>query len=435
MANASVNSIWFFVFNSVRLAVVFIGTVIISRTLGPAVFGEISYVFTFTLYLCAIDNLAHESVVKKYFSETPDKGLAIGSAVFLNFLLTCISVTLLIITAKIILKDDDKLFWGVVLTAPFHFVRIFYPLTQYFDLNLMAKKSSFALLMSSASSYVYRIIGAIYAPSVRQQSIGFSVHGFVYGVLSMFYFKRQFSDIRLRYKLSTALHIAQKSWAIFLSSLLFLSIPFIDNMFLKSYTNLETIGYFAMIVKLCEPWLFVSSTILVSFYSIVLTCHPSLVVKYFKRCTFVLVNIAAFIGVFYLIGADVIVHYLLGHEYAPIAVPLKLYVWAVVFLFLANILHIWETNHRVYHLVIKRSLLALVFKIGFNFLLIPRFGVYGIVVSTLISLSFFSVLSVFIFKELRDFKPVLCEAFKVVEYIKWIKWLKRKWKVLRKRIS
>lgn len=434
MANASVNSIWFFLFNSIRLLVVFVGTIIISRTLGPSLFGEISYIFTITLYLCAIDNLAHESVVKKFFSEAKDKGLAIGSAVFLNFVLTLISVSALLVTAKIILKNDDHLFWGLVFTVPFHFVRIFNPLTQYFDLNLMAKKSSFVLLMSSISSYVYRVSGAIFSPTVRQQSIGFSVHGLVYGLLSVFYFKRHYSDIRLRFNVNLAFKLAQKSVAIFFSSLLFLSIPFLDNLFLKKFTNVESIGYFAMIIKLCEPWLFVCSALLVSFYSIVLTCPPNLVVKHFKRCSFMLINIAVFVSIIYLVLADLFVHVLLGEQYASIIIPLKIYVWVIVFLFLANVIHLWETYHKLYSLVIKRSLVALLVKVLFNFLLIPRLGILGIVISTFISLAFFSILSVFMYSELGGFKPILFDNFSFSEYLKWGKWLKCRWKVLRKRI-
>lgn len=389
MQDVSKNSYWYLAFNFCRIGLFSIGTIIISRTLGPTDFGKFSYLLSIFIYTFAIDSMCHESVIKKDFIESKSDsqvGEILGTASFLGLLLAAVAA-FLIVTFGLFILEDQSLFWALLLFLPGVLNKPFMPISQLLDSRFLSKYSSFALLSATLVSMFFRLVSLFFSNEVAWQTLGYSFQTAVVAVVLLFLYRR--FGYKYQWSVNTSLlqSILKRSSPIFVSSVLFSSLALSDVFLLERFFSHTEVGYYAVVTRLCEPWVIISSAMCVSFFPLVFQNKSNLEKQ---RAILVQANSSSYLIVLLLgipltLTIDWIVHLLLGPNYAPSAAIFKVYFWSVLFLYLANVQHIWEVSVEKYHLLLFRTAFASLVKIGLNLYLGKKYGPYGFAFSTLVA--------------------------------------------------
>lgn len=436
MTSATKNSFWYLTFNLSRLFVLFFGNIWISRLLGPESFGQLSYFLSVIIYISALDSLCHESIVKQYVSELDDAGLALGTASALNLIITVISVVM-IVAFGFFTITESLLLTAFLFLVPGQLSRPLNPMANYFDIRLLSKYSSLALFIGAFVSIVFRTISISFSKDLIYQTVGYSLQTIVYALALYIFFVKKVEISRWRVSSTLLRKMAKRSFPLFMSTLLYLSLSQSDVFMIRHILTVRDVGIYSIVVKLSEPWVIVSSALCTSFFPLIFNPQNSSKKRdsYFVRVNQLSIYFVFFLGLFLCLAIGPIVSILLGPEYSEVSGVFRIYYWGILFLFFANIQHIWEVFNGKYIMGFYRTASACVLKITLNYILGSYFGLYGFATATLISLFFYGFGINLLSKTTRRYLPLQMQAFHLNGSKKNFRWIKQKGKKWLKRKS
>jgi O-antigen/teichoic acid export membrane protein len=434
MTSATKNSFWYLSFNLLRMLVLFLGNMWVSRILGPESFGQFSYLLTIILYLSAIDSLCHESVVKQYLSRSVDNGLVMGTSSILGLFLAFISI-LIIVAIGYISFDRSAFLFVFFLFIPGQFAKPFAPIANSFDAKLLSKYSSLALLLGAVLSMSFRTVSVTYSKELYYQSFGYSLQAIIFAAVLFWFYTKEEKIADWKFSLSLLGDILKKSFPIFLSAILFLSFSLSDILMIHHILDVREVGIYSMVVKLCEPWVIVSSALCTSYFPLIFRSAANLKKqsKYFVSLNQISLVFVVILGLILCTFIDEIVSVTLGDGYSEVGGVFKIYYWSILFLFFANIQHIWEVLNDKYSLSLYRTAAACFLKIGLNFILGSSYGLAGFAVATLVSFFFYGMGFNMFSKITRKYLKIQIRVFSIREFLvkyrlirtKGKKWLKK----------
>lgn len=435
MTSATKNSFWYLGFNLARLATLFLGNIWVSRSLGPESFGQFSYFLSLIIYLSAVDSLCHESIIKQYISDSVDTGLVLGTASLLSFLLS-LGATLAIVVFGLVTVPEHALLMAFLLFIPGQLSKPLNPVANYFDIRLLSKYSSLALFVGAFVSILFRAISVLFTENLVYQSFGYSLQALVYGAVLYAFYKTQVGKIQWKISLPLLNDIFKKSFPIFLSTIIYLSLSQCDIFMIRHILDVREVGIYSIVVKLSEPWVIVSSALCTSYFPLVFNQkeNPRKQEKHFIRANQISIYLVGALGIVLCLLIDRIVSLLLGDQYVEVGQVFKIYFWSILFLFFANIQHIWEVFHEKYSISLIKTLIACLLKIGLNLLLGQKWGLQGFALASLISLAFYGfgfnffsrITRPYLKFQLQAFNPSLTQVNIRYALYKGKKWLQRK---------
>ncbi|MCI0564023.1 MAG: polysaccharide biosynthesis C-terminal domain-containing protein [Nitrososphaera sp.] len=105
----------------------------------------------------------------------------------------------------------------------------------------------------------------------------------------------------------------------------------------------------------------------------------------FQRLYDLMIWLALVIAIPTVLVSRGLVHSLYGPDYAAASTVLALHIWAAVFVFLGVATSKWYLAENMHFDLFQRTLVGAVLNIVLNFFLIPRYGINGAAIATLIS--------------------------------------------------
>jgi O-antigen/teichoic acid export membrane protein len=412
MTSATKNSFWYLGFNLARLATLFIGNIWISRSLGPETFGHFSYFLSLIVYLSALDSLCHESIIKQYISGRDGTGLILGTASLLSFTISLVSI-LAILVFGLVAVPEQALLMAFLLFIPSQLSKPLNPIANYFDIRLLSKYSSLALFIGAFVSIVFRAVSVGFTENLIYQSFGYSLQGLVYGVVLYVFYRSQVGSLNWQVSWRLLVDILKKSFPIFLSTIIYLSLSQCDIFMIRHILDVREVGIYSIVVKLSEPWVIVSSALCTSYFPLVFNQKENSrkQERYFIRANQISLYFVSVLGIVLCLFIDRIVAILLGPEYAEVGQVFKIYFWSILFLFFANIQHIWEVYNGKYSMALNKTIIACILKISLNLVLGQRWGLNGFAVASLISLGFYGIGFNFFSQVTRPYLRMQLQAF------------------------
>jgi O-antigen/teichoic acid export membrane protein len=152
----------------------------------------------------------------------------------------------------------------------------------------------------------------------------------------------------------------------------------------------EALGYYSVAVRLCEAWYFIPVTLCNSIFPAIVNAknvseefYSNRMQKLYDILTWLAIGIAVPVTIF----SAQIIQLLFGSEYSSAAPVLTIYIWASVAVFLGVASSQYLINENLTKLSFNRNLIGMILNIILNFILIPKYGIIGSAVATLISYS------------------------------------------------
>ncbi|MDN3547641.1 flippase [Mucilaginibacter aquaedulcis] len=387
------NVSWLFSDKILRMGVGLVVGVWIARYLGPENFGKWNYGLALTGVFAAVSTLGLDSlVVKDLVKVGSDEKIILGTSLVMRLVGSVVAVILSYLIVFFTERNDIQMQLIVfVLSLSFIFqsfdvIDLFFQSKVKSKYVVIAKNSVFLICALFRVAGLYFKLSLIYFVAMSTVEIAFGALALLY------YYSKKSSYSIFSWKVSKAygLEKLKECWPIILSGVIIIIYMRIDQIMIKQFLNEKAVGIYSAAVRIVEVWYFVPSTITVSLFPVLIknkednNGYYKTVLKMFRY----LFLISFSISVIILFTSEPLITLLFGKAYIAAAFALKISIWTGVFVFwgvgAGNILVLENlNNHNLY-----KSLSSVFVNVGLNFVLIPKYGINGAAIATLISQAF-----------------------------------------------
>jgi O-antigen/teichoic acid export membrane protein len=398
------NTGWMFLGRFFTLGVSFFISIYIARYLGPANYGLLAYVTSFVglfgfLASFGIDGIVSREIIKNH----DKKDELIGTAFYLKIIGSLIAITTIAFVSLLITKDifTMGLIWIFSLTfipQAFNIIEI------YFQSQVLSKKVVVAQIVSNIISTILKILVITLNKGIFWLTVIFIVETTIYALILLFLFQKFGNRIR-NWKFDTAVakKLLRDSWPLMLSLVAISIYMKIDQVMIKNMLGNERAGIYAVAAKLSEVWYFIPMLICTSLFpSVVKAININLdlfndrIKKLYSLMFWLSFSIAFFTTIF----SYLIIKILFGEAYVDANSTLQIYVWAGISVSLSLPINQYLLVNNLNKISFYNTLIGAIINIIINIILIPRMGINGAAIATLISYTI-ATLGIIFFKKSR----------------------------------
>ncbi|CAA6814272.1 MAG: Membrane protein involved in the export of O-antigen, teichoic acid lipoteichoic acids [uncultured Campylobacterales bacterium] len=382
------NTSWLFFEKILRLFVnIFVG-IWVARYLGPENFGLFSYAISFVGLFIAISTLGLDSIVVRNLVNNSTKKNEILTTAFLLRCIGSILVFLALIVAVNFTSNDKDTNILIFIIAGTTIFQSFNVIDFYFQSQVMSKYSVFANIISLSISSVIKIILILNDAPLVAFAYVLLFDSFILSCgLVYFYFKQTSVVKYYKFSKKIAKSLLRDSWPLILSGMVIAIYMKIDQIMIKEILGNEFVGQYAAAVKLSEAWYFIPMVIATSLFPAIVNAKKISNELYYTRLQKIydlMVWMAIAIAIPMTFLSDWLVNILYGVEYNQSGTVLTIHIWTGVFVFLGVAFGKYLSAENLTKKAFYRTLLGAVLNISLNYVLIPKYGINGAAVATLL---------------------------------------------------
>lgn len=361
----------------------------VARYLGPENFGLFSYAQSFVGLFAVIATLGLDSIViRELVKDESKRDILLGTA----FRLKLIGALLVLIFLAVAIKSshqDALTTLLVFVIASATVFQSFKVIDFYFQSKVLSKYIVYVNIVSLFISSLVKVALILNeAPLIHfAYTILFDSFVLACGFLYVYRYNKFFTN-RWQFDAKIALSLLKDSWPLILSGIVISIYMKIDQIMIKEMLNAEAVGQYAAAVRLSEAWYFIPAVIAGSLFPAIVNAKKISEELYYARLQKLydlMVWLAIAIALPMTFFSDWLVEILYGATYNQAGNVLMIHIWAGVFVFLGVASGKWFVNENLQMLSFKRTFYGMIVNIILNVLLIPKYGISGAAVATLIS--------------------------------------------------
>jgi O-antigen/teichoic acid export membrane protein len=385
------NTSWLFLEQVSRILASLLVGIWVIRYLGPEQYGLLAYAASFVGLFAIIAPLGLDGiVVRELVKDESKRDKLLGSAFVLKLSGACIVLLLLAIAVKIIPNDVETNIYIFIIASSSIF-QSFNVINFYFQSRVLSKfvsitnTISLIIISSIKISLVLFQAPLIYFVYILLLDAIILAFGYLY-----FYSYKKLSIRKWAFDKQVAFSLLKDSWPLMLSSVMGMVYYKIDQVMLKQMLDNKAVGLYAAAAKLSEAWYFIPIIISSSFFPAIVSAKKQSTEKTNSRIKFLL-GVTAWISLLIALVitflAKELIGFLYGEKYIQSVTVLMIHVWAGLFVSLGVVSGKWLLVENLVKIALWRNLLGVISNVIINLLLIPRYGIVGAALATLISYS------------------------------------------------
>lgn len=380
-----------------------------ARYLGPGDFGLYSYTISFVGLFAIFATLGLDAVlVKELVNKRNKANELITTGLFLRILASALVViSIFFISNNYLVNESGK---KLILIAS---ASIIFQSFNIIDLYLQSK------VLAKYTAYINS--GAVFLSSLIKVFLivlSLPLEYFVYllildaliialGYIYIFFFvsvsdSNVFNLSNLNFRLSIS--ILKKSWPIFLSTIFVTIYTKIDQIMIMQFLGSDYVGQYAVALKFSESWYFIPSAIATSLFPAIISAKEvseKLYLKRLKRLYGLMIYTSTCIALFITIFGDFFINILFGKQYLGAINLLVIHIWAGISVFIGNVSTRWMINEGFQAYAAIYAFIGASTNVALNYVLLPKIGVEGAAIATLISYFLANFFCLLIFKKTR----------------------------------
>lgn len=400
------NTSWLFAEKILRMLVGLLVGIWVARYLGPEQFGLFSYVQSFVGLFATIATLGLDGIVVREIVNDAVKAQVVLTTAFWLKLVAAFFVLLLLAIAVHLTSNDDSTNTLVFIIASATFFQAFNVVDFYFQAKVMSKYVVFANVLSLFFSSTIKIALILneaplvaFAWVVLFDSIILAI-GYIYFYLQY----STFRQIKMTWDMPTAKNLLKDSWPLILSGIVISIYMKIDQVMIQEMLGSEAVGQYAAAVRISEAWYFIPVVVTSSLFPAIVNAKKMSEELYYERLQKLynfMVLIAVVIALPMTFLSDWVINLLYGSQYLQAGSVLMIHIWSGVFVFLGVASAQWLISENFVYIAFFRNLVGSIGNVLLNILLIPKLGIQGAAIATLIAWMLSSFLFDFILPKTR----------------------------------
>lgn len=399
------NSGWLFSDKIVRQGLNLLLTAYIARYLGASEFGQWNYAIAFVTLFSFFSSLGLYNILLRDFVRFPGKvGELIGSAMTLRFFGGCLTLLFSLLTILVFKPGATALHILIFIVSTNYIAQSTDVVDFYFQSHL---KSNWIAISRGISFVVFAIIRLMMVHF--NFTIGYfaaiqTAEFLLSGLLMFFFLQRSIPLSSIKIKRSLIKELIRDSAPIILAEIAIIVYVRTDQVMIGEMIGNRAVGNYSVAVRLSEIWYFIPGIICSSLLPSLVGAHAQNIEIYrfkLQQLYDLLAGLSIGIAVVVTVTSFWIIDILFGPDFSEAAPVLTIHIWAGVFVFWGLASNQQLVIEKLTTLSLYRTLFGMTVNVLLNFMLIPRYGIKGAAIATLVAQAFSMWLSCLFFKQTR----------------------------------
>jgi len=416
-----VNTSWLFFERIIGMVVSFFVGVYVARYLGPANYGLFNYVVSFVGLFTAIAALGLDGiVVRELVKDNEKRDELLGTSFVLKIIGSFLAIAIIFISVRFTNNDNytNLLIFIIAIGIIFQSFNV---INVYYQSKVLSKYTVYAQIFTSITcaliklTLIYFNAGLIYfvIVSLLQTVI------FTSGLIVM-YIKQKLSLFKWRANYNLAKKLSTDSWPLILSGIAISIYMKIDQVMIKNMLDTEAVGNYAVAVRLSEIWYFIPMVITNSLFPAIINAKKISEKLYYERLQKLydlMVCLAIGVALPMTFLANNIITLLFGVQYQYAVNVLRIYIWASVFVFLGVASGKYLIVENYTKITFLRTAIGAILNITLNIILIPKYGIGGAAIATVVS-QFAAAFTIIIIPKTYKNSLLMLNSFLLINCVK-----------------
>jgi O-antigen/teichoic acid export membrane protein len=399
------NTSWMFAEQLLRMVAGLLVGIWVARYLGPEQFGIFSYAIAFTSLFNSIAKLGLDGIVVRDLVKEPEqRDLYLGTAFWLKLMGALLMLGIVAIAMQLT-SGDPLINLYILIIASGAIFQSFEVVDFYFQSKVLSKFVSICkmaqLFISSLLKLYFIYTGAeliyfVLVTLLDQVTLALSLYiAYRFQELGSFYG---------HFNKAIAKQILKDSWPLIFSGLVIMIYMRIDQIMIKEMLGERDVGLFSAAVRLSEVWYFIPVIISTSLFPSIVNAKKisdKLYDTRLRRLYTFMIWLAIMIALPMTFLSNWLVTHLYGEAYSEAGQILMIHIWAGVFVFMGVASSKWFISEGLQRHLTINTVAGAIMNILLNIFLIPKYGIYGAAIATVMSQALASYFMNILFKLTR----------------------------------
>ena len=399
------NTSWLFAEQLLRMVAGLLVGIWVARYLGPEQFGIFSYAIAFTSLFNSIAKLGLDGiVVRDLVKEAEKRDIYLGTAFWLKLLGALLMLGIVAIAMQLTSSDPLTNLYILIIASGAIF-QSFEVVDFYFQSKVLSKFVSICkmaqLFISSLLKLYFIYTGAeliyfVLVTLLDQVTLALSLYiAYRFQELGSFYG---------HFNKAIAKQLLKDSWPLIFSGLVIMIYMRIDPIMIKEMLGERDVGLFSAAVRLSEVWYFIPVIISTSLFPSIVNAKKisdKLYDTRLRRLYTFMIWLAIMIALPMTFLSNWLVTLLYGEAYREAGQILMIHIWAGVFVFMGVASSKWFISEGLQRHLTINTVAGAIMNILLNIFLIPKYGIYGAAIATVMSQALASYFMNILFKRTR----------------------------------
>lgn len=384
------NTIWLFADRVIRMAVGLFVNVLVARYLGPQKLGLLNYSIAFTALFTGLASLGLDGiVVRNIVSDSKHKEEILGTTFALKLIAGMIAGTLAVAGVLALHPGDTLIHWLVAIIALGVGFQAFDAIDLWFQTQVQSKYSVYAKNTAFLTIALCKVVLIL----IKAPLIAFAIAGLVEIILGAFglIIVYRVSGHRMKNwhsNIVRAKFLLKDSWPLMLSGVIVMIYIRIDQVMLGDILGIEKVGIYSVAVNLVEVWYFIPMAITATVFPAIVNAKKLSDVIYYaklEKLYLLMMWLSVLIALPMTFLSKAIISLVYGQQYEAAHSALSILCWSGVFIFSGLVSNHWYLLENLNRFTLYRHIIGVVANISLNVILIPRYGISGAAMATLVT--------------------------------------------------
>jgi O-antigen/teichoic acid export membrane protein len=407
------NTGWMFAEKILLMVVAFFVGIYVARYLGPEKYGLLNYAISFVAIFKVMAGLGLDGIIiRELVQSRGAKKSILGSSFILKTIGACISFSIILIFVYFN-SNDLRTSCLILIIASGLFFNSMSISALYFESIVKAKFNAIAISLSTLLSSCIKLFLVFYKADLLWFALSYvSDTIFQSVIVFLIYINKNNDLLSWKFEKKIAIKLIKESWPLLFSGVSVMIYLQIDQVMIKYMINADAVGKYSAAVKLSEMWYFIPAVITNSLFPAIVKVHESKnkyelrLIQLFRLLGWSAVLLAIPISLL----SPWMIHNSFGQAYNESIPVLKIHIWSGIFIFMNFVISKWHiVENRTISFMLRTFSGALI-NIILNLILIPKYGINGAAIASLISYAYVGFISGLFFKPMRKLLYLQCLA-------------------------
>ncbi|MEH3113601.1 flippase [Pedobacter terrae] len=364
----------------------------ITNYLGKTLNGILNYPTAFTTFFIAAAALGLDGFTTRELLRNPEnRDRLLGTAFWLKIVGGLCIIPLIYISYILwnIHKPVETPLSYILIVGLTGITQAFYITDSYFQSKVQAKYVMRVQVFGNIISALIKLVFIFLKLNVKWFVFALLLDTIILAIGYIYFYKIKVGSIfNWIFDSVLAKYLIKHSWPLALSAVLVSIYMKIDQLMVENYLGNGALGIYSTVVQLSESWYFIPVAIVTSVFPAIMNAKRDNPERYNKRLQNmydIMVWISLSVALFMTFASPIIYHIVYKPEFWDGAHVLTVHVWAGIFVFLGSASGQYLIAEGYTKLSMLRTGMGAVVNITLNIIWIPKFGIMGAALATLIA--------------------------------------------------
>jgi PST family polysaccharide transporter len=388
LSRVASNSGWWLAERAGVLLLTLVTSIVVVRTLGPAQYGELSYLLALAGLLAPLAQFGISGLVARALLEGPNDEAAVLRAAMLLRLAGCVLAFVVGALYWLAFEEHGSGRWLLLVLLAAQFATVFQVAEFWFQVRLEAARLVPWRTGATIVAAVLKMAVAAATGDSRWVAAAFALEFLLTGGAAWLALRRAGGRWTVPGRSPEWLQwFARRSPWLLLSGLAEVIYLRIDIVLLERLRGVEEAGIYAVAARLSEVWYMVPVALMGAVFPVLWQRRTDAAAyeRSLQGSLDLLCGLALLLAVLVQWLGAPLVELLFGARFAASVPVLQIHIWAGVFVFMRALLSRWLLAEDLLRFSLVTHLAGALLNVALNLLLIPRYGAIGAAAATVAS--------------------------------------------------